>query len=193
MTNLAFEQAPAEGAAAAPETQGGDVAGIGADVRPVPRISIQAFCESPEVGSAIEAASADRRMARAHVKVHTGGIAAAAEFYQAAATPNTVFSGTAIPAAISDSFTAAQLSGSTIARQKAFTPPAKASSNTSASGSSSRMAMKARATAPSSAFSQAGSSVGFAERRREPERPFKKIALIVFSPPSFAIRSAPAA
>ncbi|MEX0852495.1 MAG: CtpF protein, partial [Bauldia sp.] len=46
------------------------------DVRPVPRISIQAFCDSPEIGAVIEAAARDRRMARAHVKVHSGGIAA---------------------------------------------------------------------------------------------------------------------
>ncbi len=60
------------------------------DVRPVPRISIQAFCDSPDLVAVIEAAAADRRMARAHVKVHTGGITAAAEFYQAAATPNLI-------------------------------------------------------------------------------------------------------
>ncbi len=62
----------------------------GSDVRPVPRISIQAFCDSPDLAAVIEAAAADRRMARAHVKVHAGGIAAAAEFYQAAATPNLI-------------------------------------------------------------------------------------------------------
>lgn len=61
-----------------------------ADVRPVPRISVQAFCESPELAAAIEAAAADRRMARAHVKVHMGGIPAAVEFYQSAATPNLI-------------------------------------------------------------------------------------------------------
>jgi pilus assembly protein CpaE len=60
------------------------------DVRPVPRISIQAFCDSPDLIAVIEAAAADRRMARAHVKVHTGGIIAAAEFYQGAATPNLI-------------------------------------------------------------------------------------------------------
>ncbi len=60
------------------------------DVRPVPRISIQAFCESPDLAAAVEAAAADRRMARAHVKVHMGGIGAAVEFYQAAATPNLI-------------------------------------------------------------------------------------------------------
>jgi pilus assembly protein CpaE len=62
----------------------------GAEVRPVPRISIQAFCETPELAATIEAAAADRRMARAHVKVHMGGIGAAAEFYQSAATPNLI-------------------------------------------------------------------------------------------------------
>ncbi len=86
MTDLAFSDQsqpaePEEAAAAAKAT---------ADVRPVPRISIQAFCDSPELASVVEAAAGDRRMARAHVKVHTGGIAAAAEYYQAAATPNLI-------------------------------------------------------------------------------------------------------
>ncbi len=70
---------------------------LGADVRPVPRISIQAFCESPEVAAGIEAAAGDRRMSRAHVKVHTGGLAAAAEFYQAAATPNLIIVESKLP------------------------------------------------------------------------------------------------
>ena len=65
-------------------------AAVMAEVRPVPRISIQAFCESPDLIAAIEAAAKDRRMARAHVKVHMGGIAAAGEFYQGAATPNLI-------------------------------------------------------------------------------------------------------
>ena len=63
---------------------------VSAEVRPVPRISIQAFCDTPELTAAIEAAAKDRRMARAHVKVQAGGITAAAEFYQAAATPNLI-------------------------------------------------------------------------------------------------------
>jgi len=88
MTNLAFEPAPTEPAATA--TDPAAPMAVPVDVRPVPRISIQAFCESPDVASAIEAAAADRRMARAHVKVHTGGLSAAAEFYQDAATPNLI-------------------------------------------------------------------------------------------------------
>jgi len=81
MTNAAHQDSPVDGRLA--------LQGSG-DVRAVPRISIQAFCESPELSAAVEAAAADRRMARAHVKVHLGGITAAAEFYQAAATPNLI-------------------------------------------------------------------------------------------------------
>lgn len=85
MTDLAFRDPGDDGEAGAVAA-----AGLGTEVRPVPRISIQAFCDTPDVLVAIEAAAADRRMARAHVKVQTGGIAAAAEFYQAAATPNLI-------------------------------------------------------------------------------------------------------
>jgi pilus assembly protein CpaE len=60
------------------------------DARPVPRITIQAFCDTPEIAGTIETAAADRRMARAHVKVHTGGIGAAGEFYRTAPTPNLI-------------------------------------------------------------------------------------------------------
>jgi len=56
----------------------------------IPRISIQAFCESPEVSQVLEAAAGDRRMAKAHVKVHMGGIAAAMDFYRSAPTPNLI-------------------------------------------------------------------------------------------------------
>ena len=85
MTDLAYRdmREPGEREASAAPT-------MSVEVRPVPRISIQAFCESPDLIAAIEAAAKDRRMARAHVKVQTGGIAAAAEFYQAAATPNLI-------------------------------------------------------------------------------------------------------
>ncbi len=59
-------------------------------LRPIPRISIQAFCETPEVSSVLEASGADRRMSKAHLRVHTGGIRAAAEHYASAPTPNLV-------------------------------------------------------------------------------------------------------
>lgn len=86
MSNLAFDEDRPEGA----DGSVPDSVGDGRDLRPIPRISIQAFCESQELGDAVTAASADRRMARAHVKVHAGGLAAATEFYGAAPTPNLV-------------------------------------------------------------------------------------------------------
>lgn len=59
-------------------------------VRLVPRVSIQAFCETPEFTKTIEQAGQDRRMSRTHVGVQTGGIAAAVEYYTNAPTPNLV-------------------------------------------------------------------------------------------------------
>lgn len=62
----------------------------GADVRPIPRISIQAFCETDTVANSMQAFAADRRLSRAHVKSHMGGIRAAIEFYGSAPTPNVI-------------------------------------------------------------------------------------------------------
>jgi pilus assembly protein CpaE len=61
------------------------------NIRPVPRVAIQAFCETEMVAEAIDQASRDRRMSKAHLKVQMGGIPAAVEFYQTATTPNLVF------------------------------------------------------------------------------------------------------
>ena len=60
------------------------------ELRPVPRISIQAFCETESIAAPIERAAADRRMSKAHLKVHMGGIGTAIEFYQSAQTPNLI-------------------------------------------------------------------------------------------------------
>lgn len=38
------------------------------DIAPVPRITIQAFCESQALSEAVQEASRDRRMAKAHVR-----------------------------------------------------------------------------------------------------------------------------
>ena len=82
MSNLAYDdRTDAEEAAAR------DVAAMQA-LRPIPRISIQAFCETDGVAGPIERAGEDRRMAKAHLKVHMGGIPTAIEFYQSAPTPN---------------------------------------------------------------------------------------------------------
>lgn len=84
MTNLAFETASERD-----EMGDVDVASM-RDLRPVPRISIQAFCETESIANPISRAASDRRMAKAHLKVHMGGIATAIEFYQSAQTPNLI-------------------------------------------------------------------------------------------------------
>jgi pilus assembly protein CpaE len=56
--------------------------------RPVPRISIHAFCEFPDTGAALQRAAADRRLSKAHLQVQLGGVNAAIEHYQGTITPN---------------------------------------------------------------------------------------------------------
>jgi pilus assembly protein CpaE len=89
MTDLAYKDDASD---FAPETST-----LSLDVRPVPRISVQAFCDSPDTAAVVEEAAGDRRMARAHVKVHAGGLSAATEFYQAAATPNLILIESRLP------------------------------------------------------------------------------------------------
>jgi pilus assembly protein CpaE len=64
-------------------------------IAPVPRISMQAFCETPEMAQIIQSAIEDRRMEKAHVKLHMGGAAVAIEAYRSAPTPNVIFIETA--------------------------------------------------------------------------------------------------
>jgi pilus assembly protein CpaE len=59
-------------------------------IAPVPRIAIQAFCETPDVAATIQAASVDRRMDKAHLKVQMGGATAAVEAYRESPTPNLI-------------------------------------------------------------------------------------------------------
>jgi pilus assembly protein CpaE len=59
-------------------------------ISPVPRIAIQAFCETADVARVVETATGDRRMDKAHVKVQMGGAPAAAEVYRTAPTPNVI-------------------------------------------------------------------------------------------------------
>ncbi|ESY24615.1 MULTISPECIES: CpaE family protein [unclassified Mesorhizobium] len=84
MSNLAYDT-PVDGG----DSSQLDIAAMEA-LRPVPRISIQAFCETEGVAHPVERAGEDRRMAKAHLKVHMGGIATAIEFYQSAPTPNLI-------------------------------------------------------------------------------------------------------
>jgi pilus assembly protein CpaE len=58
--------------------------------RPVPRISIQAFCETQEISDGIQRAAEDRRLSKAHVSVHMGGAPAAVAHYDSNPTPNLI-------------------------------------------------------------------------------------------------------
>ena len=59
-------------------------------IDPVPRVSIQVFCETSDVAAVVQSAISDRRMRKAHVKQNMGGAAAAVEAYRSAPTPNVI-------------------------------------------------------------------------------------------------------
>ena len=59
-------------------------------IAPAPRVSVQTFCETVETAAAVQAAGEDRRLAKAHLKIQMGGIAAAVEAYRNSATPNVI-------------------------------------------------------------------------------------------------------
>ncbi len=94
----AFSEAPAHDAslyAAATGQEEWDASAVAVsedltNIRPVPRVAIQAFCQTEAVAAVVEQASQDRRMGKAHLKVQMGGVAAAVEFYQTATTPNLI-------------------------------------------------------------------------------------------------------
>lgn len=62
----------------------------GTDARPIPRISIQVFCENTAMAEVTQVAAEDRRLAKAHISVHMGGIEAAVVHYQHNPTPNLI-------------------------------------------------------------------------------------------------------
>ncbi len=59
-------------------------------ITPLPRITLQAFCETPGVAATMQAAVADRRMDKAHARIQMGGPAAAVEAFRSAPTPNII-------------------------------------------------------------------------------------------------------
>jgi pilus assembly protein CpaE len=56
--------------------------------QPVPRITVYAACDRPEIAEMIAGISADRRMARAEISVEAGGIDAAIVRFSSQASPN---------------------------------------------------------------------------------------------------------
>lgn len=59
-------------------------------VAPLPHVAIQVFSETNQVVSVVEEASHDRRMAKVHMRIQAGGVAAAVEAYRDAPTPNVI-------------------------------------------------------------------------------------------------------
>lgn len=83
----------ATGAALDSAGYGGDITDLGdeeVDHRPVPRISIHAFCETPATTALLEKAAVDRRLSKAHLTIHMGGLAKAVDQFQSSSTPNLI-------------------------------------------------------------------------------------------------------
>jgi len=60
------------------------------DIAMIPRITIQCFCLGDSTMKTVEAATEDRRMLKAHMKVEMGGIPAAIDTFEHAPTPNLI-------------------------------------------------------------------------------------------------------
>jgi pilus assembly protein CpaE len=82
MITQAFQAVQVEEPAAAPA--------VVEHIAPAPRVSVQAFCETVETAAAVQGAGEDRRLAKAHLKIQMGGIAAAIEAYKTSPTPNVI-------------------------------------------------------------------------------------------------------
>jgi pilus assembly protein CpaE len=59
-------------------------------IAPLPRVTLQAFCETREVADSMQAVTADRRMDKVQARVQMGGPAAAVEAFRGAPTPNVI-------------------------------------------------------------------------------------------------------
>jgi pilus assembly protein CpaE len=59
-------------------------------ISPAPRVSVQAFCATPETAAAVQAAGEDRRLAKTHLTVKMGGIVSAIDTYHTQPTPNVI-------------------------------------------------------------------------------------------------------
>jgi pilus assembly protein CpaE len=59
-------------------------------IAPLPRVAIQAFCETHDVKQMLQATQSDRRMAKVMLRIQDGGVAACLEAYRGAPTPNVI-------------------------------------------------------------------------------------------------------
>lgn len=83
------------------DSGGGDFAADAArpgdldQLRPLPRISIHAFCESEAMQRLMERCGQDRRMAKVSLRITGGSVAAAANMFASVSTPNLIILETA--------------------------------------------------------------------------------------------------
>jgi pilus assembly protein CpaE len=74
-----------------------EAAAVAQRARPIPRISVQAFCESPDAAIALQHAAGDRRLSKAHVSINMGGCAGAIQHFDSNPTPNLIVVESAAP------------------------------------------------------------------------------------------------
>ncbi len=65
--------------------------------KPIPRISIQAFCEGNDTATTMQQSIEDRRLAKTHATIHMGGAQAAVAHYQESPTPNLIVVESSLP------------------------------------------------------------------------------------------------
>lgn len=78
---------------------GGDKRNELEQMRPLPRISIQAFCESDDLMHVMNGLADDRRMARVHFRTVSGNIETATNMFASSPTPNLIIFENRAPAA----------------------------------------------------------------------------------------------
>ena len=59
-------------------------------IRPLPRISVQAFCQTESLLKTIERCGQDRRMSKVSLRITNGGVGAAVNMFASAPTPNLI-------------------------------------------------------------------------------------------------------
>jgi pilus assembly protein CpaE len=102
MTKQAFSYDAQEeqdaGALAHPDVRPSEAASdASARARPIPRISIDAFCEDAATADVVQIAGEDRRLSKVHMNVHMGGAAAAVSHYRQNPTPSLVIIESSLP------------------------------------------------------------------------------------------------
>ncbi|KQV44308.1 MULTISPECIES: CpaE family protein [unclassified Rhizobium] len=81
-----IETEAGEAEIAADQVRAGDIEHL----RPLPRISVHAFCETPALQKVMERCGQDRRMSKVTLRINSGSIAAAANMFSTMATPNLI-------------------------------------------------------------------------------------------------------